>query len=128
MQRDAVPCSVVVLPFTILVRSQRFRESFVEAFAMTDLCLSFCALPSTVGKPTETNFRISQSFIISLPDTGSYAKLRYDFPLLCCAHQLHCSLHSVMAVLGRPLRDKLAMSRLPPWKCFTQSLTRLAPM
>lgn len=114
--------------FTILVRSQCSREHSVEALAMTNPCVSICALPSTVGKPTATNFLTSQSLYCLMHGIASYAKLRCFFPLLCWAHQLLCPLLSVVAVLGRLLQGRLATSLLPPLKCFTQSLTRLAPM
>jgi hypothetical protein len=51
----------------------------------------------------------------------------WNFSLLCWAHQLLCSLHSVVAVRGRPLRGRSAMILSPSLMCFTQSRTWLAP-
>jgi hypothetical protein len=94
--------------------------------------MHFCVCPPVIGEPNDNKLSgIPKSLSFFLHEVMSNAKLCCDspnrHPSVFSDERIN-SLHSVLAVLVRPLPGRSTMSLLPSLKCFTERRTLLAPV
>jgi hypothetical protein len=109
------------------------RQHVVEITATTHTCMPFCTHFSALREPSDDKISHPRVFIIScmslcLMPCCITIFLTAILQSLMRSTSTFCSLHSVVAVLGKTLWGRLAVPLFTSMKCFTEHCTLLVFM